>query len=94
MIFATVHLYFSLEKPFVIYKKGLAFCEILTEFIEEKPRSQEFLQQIESSNLSYSNCLKNLQFILQELKTIMPIPDYLDCVTASELYEVLIHISS
>lgn len=71
--------FFSLKN-----KKGLAFSEILLDLY---PETRESLLKIETLDLSYQNCLKNFDLILNVIKTSMNPPNYLETFTAEDLFE-------
>lgn len=64
---------------------GLVFSELLVEIL---PGNKEFLKGIETSDLSYGNCLKNLDIVLKEVQGKLDPPEYIASFMASDLFEV------
>lgn len=64
--------------------KGLAFSEILLDLYPER---RDSLSKIQTLDLSYQNCLKNFDIILNVIKTSMNPPNYLETFTSEDLFE-------
>jgi hypothetical protein len=71
-----------------ILYKGIIFCEILNEFIAKENKNSNFLTRVYNQDLIYNKCISNLNIALTEIKKNYVAPEYINVITADELFEV------